>query len=88
MRITKQQILKAIDKANRTNSSFSCDHCWLSCLESILNIQDTPHPCSCVKKLINDQYHTGYKITPGACNVKTFPTVEILSKLSKRAVRI
>lgn len=88
MKITKQQILKAIDKANRTNSSFSCDHCWLSCLESILNIQDTPHPCSCVKKLINDQYHTGYKITPGACNVKTFPTVEILSKLSKRAVRI
>lgn len=87
MKITKQQILKAIDKANRTNSSFSCDHCWISCLEAILNI-DTPHPCSYVKKLINDQYHTDYKITPGACNVKTFPTVEILSKLSKRAVRI
>lgn len=88
MKITRKQILKAIDKANRTNSSFSCDHCWLSCLETILNIQDVPHPCSYAKELLNEQYHTGYKITPGACSVSAFPTTEILSKLNTRAVKI
>lgn len=40
-----------------------------------------------MKELLNKQYHTNYKITPGYCNVTTFPTAEILSKLN-RAVRI
>jgi len=87
MRITKQQITSAIDKANRSSYS-GCDRCWLDHLGLILNLNEVEHPCSYMKELLNKQYHTNYKIVPGLCNVTTFPTAEILSKLNTRAVKI
>ena len=87
MKITRQQILSAINKADLSRSSFSCDHCWLDHLGIILNCDEVDHPCSYIKELLNKQYHTNYKITPGVCTVSTFPTTEILSKLT-RAVKI
>lgn len=86
MRITKQQITSAIDKA-KLNPGFGCDSCWLNYLGLILGIE-AEHPCSYMKELLNKQYHTNYKITPGYCNVTTFSTAEILSKLNTRIVRI
>lgn len=87
MRITKQQILKSIEKANNY-SPYNCDRCWVSHLGHILRIENN-HPCSCIKELLNEQYHTNYKITPGSCKVDIFPTKEILIRLkSSRTVRI
>lgn len=87
MRITKKQITSSIDKANN-RSSYGCDRCWLNYLGLTLGILDeVEHPCSYMKELLNKQYHTKYKITPGLCAVETFSTTEILSKLN-RAVRI
>jgi hypothetical protein len=89
MKITKKQITSAIDKANLNRSSYGCDRCWLDHLGLTLGILDeVKHPCSYMKELLNKQYHTNYKITPGSCNVTTFPTAEILSKLNTRIVRI
>lgn len=88
MRITKQQITSAIDRANLSHDSWGCDRCWLNHLETMLGIGVVEHPCSYAKELLNKQYHTNYKITPGSCNVRTFPTAEILSKLNVRAVKI
>ena len=87
MRITKKQITSAIDKANNRSSYSCCDRCWLNYLGLMLGIDEVEHPCSYMKELLNKQYHTNYKITPGYCNVTTFPTAEILSKLN-RAIRI
>ena len=86
MRITKQQITSAIDKA-KFNRGFGCDSCWLNYLDLILGIE-AEHPCSYMKELLNKQYHTNYKITPGYCNVTIFSTAEILSKLNTRIDRI
>lgn len=86
MRITKRQITSAIDKA-KLNRGFSCSSCWLDHLGLILGIE-VEHPCSYMKELLNKQYHTNYKITPGYCNVTTFSTAEILSKLNTRTVKI
>ena len=87
MKITRKQITSAIDKASLKRNSYGCDCCWLNYLESMLGIDEVEHPCSYAKELLNKQYHTKYKITPGLCGVGTFPTTEILSKLN-RAVRI
>lgn len=87
-KIAKKQITSAIDKA-KLNRGYGCDRCWLNHLGLILGILDeAEHPCSYMKELLNKQYHTNYKITPGSCNVNTFPTAEILSKLNTRIVRI
>ena len=86
MRITKRQITSAIDKA-KLNRGSGCNSCWLDHLGLILGIE-AEHPCSYMKELLNKQYHTNYKITPGYCNVTTFSTAEILSKLNTRIVRI
>lgn len=88
MTIGRKQILQSIDRANRSNSSYGCDHCWLSHLGKILNLEDVQHPCSYIKQLLNGQYHTSYKIMPGLCNVNTFPTKEILAKLNNRIAKI
>lgn len=88
MRITKQQITSAIDKANRSSYG-DCDRCWLDHLGLALKLlNEVEHPCSYMKELLNKQYHTNYIITPGFCGVTTFPTAEILSKLNTRAVKI
>ncbi len=88
MRVTKQQITLAIDRATLNHDLYGCGHCWLNYLELILNIQNLPHPCSYVQQLLNDQYHTNYKITPGFCIFHSFPTAEILSKLNTRVLKI
>ena len=89
--ITKKQILLSLelaDKADKKNSS-GCDQCWIHYLVRMAGFETISHPCSNVKKVLNEQYHTkfGFEAGFGSCDDYVCPRDQVLA-IFKRTVKI
>ena len=87
--ITKKQILLSLrlaDEADKKNLT-GCEQCWIHYLIRMVGFESIRNPCSNIKKILNEQYHTKFKFNFGSCEDYICPRDQVLA-IFKRVVKI
>lgn len=87
--ITKKQILLSLQLADEADKKYSsgCEQCWIHHLIRMVGFESIRNPCSNIKKILNEQYHTKFKFNFGSCEDYICPRDQVLA-IFKRTVKI
>ena len=87
--ITKKQILLSLKLADEADKKYSsgCEQCWIHYLIRMVGFESIRNPCSNIKKILNEQYHTKFKFDFGLCEDYICPRDQVLA-IFKRTVKI
>lgn len=87
--ITKKQILLSLRLADEADKKYltGCEQCWIHYLVRMVGFESIRNPCSNIKKILNEQYHTKFKFNFGSCEDYICPRDQVLA-IFKRVVKI
>lgn len=87
--ITKKQILLSLQLADEADKKYSsgCEQCWIHHLIRIVGFGNIRNPCSNIKKILNERYHTKFKFDFGSCEDYVCPRDQVIA-IFKRTVKI
>lgn len=87
--ITKKQILLSLRLADEADKKYltGCEQCWIHYLIRMVGFESIRNPCSNIKKILNEQYHTKFKFNFGSCEDYICPRDQVLA-IFKRVVKI
>ena len=87
--ITKKQILLSLKLADEADKKYStgCEQCWIHYLIRMVGFESIRNPCSNIKKILNEQYHTKFKFNFGLCEDYICPRDQVFN-IFKRTVKI
>lgn len=79
--ITKKQILLSLRLADEADKKYltGCGQCWIHYLIRMVGFESIRNPCSNIKKILNEQYHTKFKFNFGSCEDYICPRDQVLA---------